>query len=324
MQKEGEIMLAVTGATGQIGGKVAARLALLGLPQRLIVRDRSRAPKLPGADIFQVSSYGDPVAMGKALSGVETLFLVSAQEIMGVIKQSKDNNTAIPYYDRLHQHICAVSAAAAVGVGHVIYLSFLNAAPDATFILAREHFRTEEFVRSTGVAFTFLRQGLYMDNVPMHVMGDDVIRAPAGQGRVAWIARDDIADAVVAVMTGSGHEGQTYNLTGPETLTMEETAEQLSAVIGRKVSYQAQTPHEARALRNMSRMTDHEAIRRATMGTGITDMELEGWISHYLQIATGEAGPVSDSVPRLTGHPAQSLADYLKKHPESYRPFLKG
>ncbi|MDP4230506.1 MAG: SDR family NAD(P)-dependent oxidoreductase, partial [Bacteroidota bacterium] len=65
-------MLAVTGATGQIGGKVAARLALLGLPQKLIVRDRSRAPKLPGADIFQVSSYGDPVAMGKALSGVET------------------------------------------------------------------------------------------------------------------------------------------------------------------------------------------------------------------------------------------------------------
>ena len=261
-------MLAVTGATGQIGGKVAARLALLGLPQRLIVRDRSRAPKLPGADIFQVFSYGDPVAMGKALSGVETLFLVSAQEIMGVIKQSKDNDTAIPYYDRLHQHICAVSAAAAVGVRHVIYLSFLNAAPDATFILAREHFRTEEFVRSTGVAFTFLRQGLYMDNVPLHVMSDDVIRAPAGQGRVAWIARDDIADAVVAVMTGSGHEGQTYNLTGPEALTMEETAEQLSAVIGRNISYQAQTPHEARVVRNMSRMTDHEVHPSCSNGNG--------------------------------------------------------
>lgn len=316
-------MLAVTGATGQVGGRVAVRLARLGLPQRLIVRDRSRAPKLPKADIFQVSSYGDPIAMGKALSGVETLFLVSAQEIMGVIKQSKDNNTTIPYYDRLHQHICAVSAAAAVGVRHVIYLSFLNAAPDATFILAREHFRTEEFVRSTGVPFTFLRQGLYMDNVPQHIMSDDVMRAPAGQGRAAWIARDDIADAVVAVMTGRGHEGQTYNLTGPEALTMEETAEQLSAVIGRNISYQAQTPHEARVVRNMSRMTDHEVLRQSTTGTGITDVELEGWISHYLQIATGEAGPVSDSVPRLTSHPAQSLADYLEKHPESYNSFLK-
>lgn len=317
-------MLAVTGATGQIGGKVAARLALLGLPQRLIVRDRSRTPELPGADIFQVSSYGDPVAMGKALSGVETLFLVSAQEIMGVIKQSKDNNTTIPpYYDRLHQHICAVSAAAAVGVRHIIYLSFLNAAPDATFILAREHFRTEEFIRSTGVAFTFLRQGLYMDNVPLHIMSDDVIRAPAGRGQVAWIARDDIADTVVAVMTGSGHEGQTYNITGPEALTMEETAERLSAVIGRKISYEAQTPHEARFSRNISRMIDHETIRRAATGTGITDVELEGWVSHYLQIATGEAGPVSDSVSRLTGHSPQTLAEYLEKHPESYKPFLR-
>jgi NAD(P)H dehydrogenase (quinone) len=316
-------MLAVTGATGQIGRRVAARLALLGLPQRLIVRDPSRTPRFPGADIFQVSSYGDPIAMGKALSGVETMFLVSAQEVMGVIKQSEDHNLAMPYYDRLHQHICAVSAAAAVGVQRVVYLSFLNAAPDATFILAREHFRTEEFVRSTGVAFTFLRQGLYMDNVPQHVMSDDVIRAPAGQGRVAWIARDDIADVVVAVMTGNGHEGQTYNLTGPEALTMEETAELLSAVIGRRILYQALTPHEARIHRNMSRMIDHEIARQTTTGRGITEPELEGWISHYLQIATGEAGPVCDSVPRLAGHPAQSLPDYLEKHPESYTHSLR-
>lgn len=316
-------MLAVTGATGQIGGRVAARIALLGLPQRLIVRDPSRAPCLPGADIFQVSSYGDPVAMGKALSGVKTMFLVSAQELMGVIKQSEDRNVAMSYYDRLHQHISAVSAAAAVGVQRVVYLSFLNAAPDATFILAREHFRTEEFIRSTGVAFTFLRQGLYMDNVPQHVMSDDVIRAPAGQGRVAWIARDDIADVVVAVMTGNGHKGQTYNVTGPEALTMEETAERLSTIIGRRISYQALTPHEARIYRNMSRMIDHEVARQTTTGRGITEPELEGWISHYLQIATGEAGPVSDSVPRLAGHPAQSLPDYLEKHPESYRHTLR-
>jgi NAD(P)H dehydrogenase (quinone) len=316
-------MLAVTGATGQIGSRVAARLASLGLSQRLIVRDPSRAPRLPGADIFQVSSYGDPTAMGKALSGVQILFLVSAQEVMGVIKQSEDRNEDMPYYNRLHQHICAVSAAAAVGVQRIVYLSFLNAAPDATFILAREHFSTEEFIRSTGVAFTFLRQGLYMDNVPQHVMSDDVIRAPAGQGRAAWIARDDVAETVVAVMTGNGHESQTYDITGPEALTMEETAQRLSVVIGRKISYQAQTPHEARVSRNMSRMIDHEVTRQKVTGRGITEVELEGWISHYLQIATGEAGLVTDSVPRLTGHPAQGLAHYLENHPESYRGFLR-
>jgi len=317
-------VLAVTGATGQIGGRVAARLAALGLQQRLIVRDPSRAPALSGADVCQVSSYGDPAAMGRALSGVETLFLVSAQELMGFIKRYQDRGKAVPYYDRLHQHICAVSAAAAVGVRRIVYLSFLNAEPDATFYCAREHFLTEQFIRSTGVAFTFMRQGLYMDNVPRHVMSDDVMRAPAGKGKASWIARDDIADAVVAAMTGSGHEGRTYDITGPEALTMVETAERLSVVLGREISYQEQTPHEARQGRNMSRMIDFEVARRSATGKGITETELEGWISHYLQIATGEAAVVSDAVLRLTGHPAQSLSEYLQNHPESYRHLLEG
>lgn len=315
-------MLAVTGATGEVGGRVAVRLARLGLPQRLIVRDPSRAPNLPGAEVFQVASYGDPAAMGRALSAVDTMFLVSAHDEMLVIKQTKEGDRPLPYYDRLQQHISAVCSAAAVGVRRIVYLSFLNAAPDATFILSREHYRTEEFIRSTGIGFTFLRQGLYMDRVPAHVMGDDTIRACAGEGRAAWVARDDIADVVVAVMTSNGHDGQTYDVTGPEALTMAETAEHLSAVIGRRITYRAQTPHEVRTYRNTSRLIDIEMNRRAMTGRGMTEVEVEGWVSHYLQIATGEGGTVSDTVPRLTGHPAQSLAQYLKGHPESYQALL--
>ncbi len=317
-------MLAVTGATGKIGGRVAARLAALGLAQRIIARDPSKLPALPGAEVRQVSSYGDPVGMGKALAGVDTLFLVSAREIMGVIMQSYDRNEPVPYYDRLHQHICAVSAAAAVGVRHIVYLSFLNAQPDATFFAAREHYRTEEFIRSTGVGFTFMRQGLYLDNVPAHVMSDDVMRAPAGQGSVAWISRDDIAEAVVAVLTSAGHDGQTYDISGREALTMAETADCMSAVLGRKISYLAQTPHEARTSRNMSRMIDLELARREKTGDKLTETELEGWISHYLEIATGEAGTISDAVFRLTGRPAETVAEYLQNHPESYSYLLKG
>lgn len=261
--------------------------------------------------------------MGRALSGVDTLFLVSAREIMGVIMKSQERDVPVGYYDRLHQHICAVSAAGAVGVRHVVYLSFLNAQPDATFFAAREHFRTEEFIRSSGVPFTFMRQGLYMDNVPAHVTSDDVMRAPAGEGRVSWIARDDIADSVVGVMTGRGHEGQIYDLTGPEALTMAETAERMSAVLGRKITYLSQTPHEARTGRNMSRMIDFELARLSQKGVGVTEPELEGWISHYVQIATGEASTVSDSVPRLTGHPALSVAEFLQNHPESYSHLLR-
>jgi NAD(P)H dehydrogenase (quinone) len=315
-------MLAVTGATGEIGGRVAARLAQLGLAQRLIVRDPSRAPSLSGAEVMPASSYGDAVAMGRALTGVETLFLVSADVLMGVLRKSAEKGIPTPAYDRAQQHTAAVAAAAAVGVQHIVYLSFISAAPDSTFILGRSHFHTEEYIRSTGVPFTFLRQCLYMDKVPLHVSADGVIRGPAGEGRSAWVARDDVADVAVAVMTGSGHEGYTYDVTGPEALTLAETAERLSAVTGRKIIYQAQTPHETRTLRNASRLDEWEANRQAVTGHGITDHEVEVWISHYLQMATGEAAIVSDTVPRLTGHKAISLAEYLEKHPESYQHLL--
>ncbi|MBA7563594.1 NAD(P)H azoreductase [subsurface metagenome] len=315
-------MLAVTGATGEVGGRVAVRLAKLGLSQRLIVRDPRRAPQLPGAEVVQASSYGDAVAIGRALAGVETLFLVSAQDLMGFIRRCAENKVPTPPYDRVQQHVAVVAAAAAVGVQHIVYLSFLGAAADATFILDRDHFHTEEYIRATGVPFTFLRQGLYMDKAPLHASPDGVIRGPAGEGRVAWIARDDIADVAVAVLTGSGHEGRTYDVTGPEALTLAETAKLLSAVTGRKIYYQAQTPHETRTLRNASRLDEWEANRRALTGNGITDYEVEVWISHYLQMATGEVAIVSDTVPKLTGHKALSLAEYLDKHPESYRHLL--
>ena len=305
-------MFAVTGSTGEIGSRVAEGLARLGLEQRLIVRDPSRAPHLAGAEVVPVSSYGDARAMGPALSGVKTLFLVSGHDIMGIIHRSIMKGEPVPAYDRLHEHIAAVAAAAAVGVQRIVYLSIVNAAPDATFILSRDHFHTEAYIRSTGLAFTFLRQNLYMDKVPQHVSRSDVIRAPAGEGSAAWVSRDDVADSAVSVLTGTGHDGQAYDITGPEALTMAETAARLTAALGRRITYEAQTPHEARTARSTSRMEEMEAARKARTGQGLTDEEVEIWISHYLQIATGEVAKVSDSVPMLCGRPAESLAEYLR------------
>jgi NAD(P)H dehydrogenase (quinone) len=306
-------MFAVTGSTGEVGRRVAEGLACRGLKQRLVVRDPVRAPHLPGAEVARVSSYGDARGMGQALSGTETLFLVSAHDIIGVTHRSMMSGVPVPAFDRVHEHIAAVAAAAAVGVRRIVYLSFVGAAPDATFILSREHFHTEEYIRSTGLAFTFLRQNLYMDKVAQHVSRSDVIRAPAGQGRVAWVSRDDVADSAIGALVLPGHEGQVYDITGPEALTMAETAERLSAALGRRITYEAQTPHEARTARNTSRMEEMEVSRKARTCQGLTDVEVEIWISHYLQIATGEAASVSDSVPMLCGRPAESLAEYLTR-----------
>jgi NAD(P)H dehydrogenase (quinone) len=318
-------MLAITGATGRLGGKVASRLANLGIAQRLIVRDPSRAPQLPNAEIMQSSSYGDAVAMGRALRGVDTLFLVSARDRFGIGQNANDPKAALQY-DRAQQQITAVDAAAAVGVKHIIYLSVINAAADATFILSHDHFRTEEHIRGLGIAFTFLRMNLYTDHVPFYISDDGVIRAPAGEGRASWVTRDDLADVAVAVLTGSGHDGCTYDVTGPEALTMAETAKCLSDAMGREITYQPQTPHEARTLHTTSGFDKLEAMRYKLTGRGFTDYDTEVLVTHFMQIATGELSIVSDTVPKLTGHRAQSLSEYLEKHPESYQkpPLARG
>ena len=312
--------LAVTGATGKVGGRVASRLAKLGVAQRLVVRDPGRAPKLPGAEIVRAFSYGDAAGMGKALMGVETLFLVSAHDRMAF--NSRSATGPISSYDREKQQTTAIDAAIAVGVQRVVYLSFLNAAADSTFILARDHFHTEEHIRSLGVPFTFLRMSLYTDRLPEIVSADGVIRGTAGLGRGAFVTRDDLADVAVAVLTQSGHEGRTYDVTGPEALSYAEVADQLSLVSGREVSYQAVTPHDARTMRMISGLDKFEAERIALTGRGLSEYEVEIWISHFMQIATGELSIVSDTVPRLTGRKAQTLADYLHNYPESYKHLL--
>jgi uncharacterized protein YbjT (DUF2867 family) len=257
-----------------------------------------------------------------AFTGIEKVLLVSARDRFGVAHISAKNHALPPVYDRLAQHISAVNAAAEAGVKHIIYLSMISAAPDATFILSREHFQTEEHIRNSGVPFTFLRVNLYTDNVPQSVSADDAIRAPAGEGRAAWVTRDDIADVAAAALAEAGCLKQTYNITGPEALTMTETAEILSAAVKRKIVYQPQTAQEARLTSSTSRLEKFEAERRSLTGQGLDEYEVEVFVTHYLQIAAGALDEISSVVPDLTGHRAQSLAQYLQQHPESYHHLL--
>src|SRR4051812_15092996 len=108
-------LIAVTGATGGIGGRVARRLAERGVPQRLVVRDAGRAPALPGVSVAVAADYGDGDAMREVLRGVSTMLLVSGSEAA----------------DRMDRHRSAIGAAVAAGVERVVYTSFLGAAPEA-------------------------------------------------------------------------------------------------------------------------------------------------------------------------------------------------
>ncbi|MDQ4124022.1 MAG: NAD(P)H-binding protein, partial [Actinomycetota bacterium] len=139
-------LFGVTGATGAVGGRVAELLVAADAERRLIVRAGSEADT-GGAQVREIADYGDFDSMRAACDGVASLFLVSGRE----------------HPDRLQHHKTAVDAAVAAGVERIVYLSFLGAAPDATFTLARQHHATEAHVRGKGVAFTFLRSSLYLD-----------------------------------------------------------------------------------------------------------------------------------------------------------------
>ena len=274
--------LSVTGSTGRLGAKVARRLVARGHEQVLLVRDRSRAPALRGA-VVREADYADTQQSRSALQGVGTLFMVSASETP----------------DRVERHRAFIDAAVAAGVGHLVYVSFQGAAPDATFTLARDHWATEEHLRSAGLSHTILRDSLYADFLPLMVGEDGVIRGPAGQGRAAVVAQDDIADAAVTVLLAPGnHASQTYDLTGPEALTLDEAARVLSEVTGRPTRYHAETVEEAYASRARY---------------GAPDWQVDAWVSTYTAIAAGELATVSDAVPRLTGHPATGLRELLSR-----------
>jgi uncharacterized protein YbjT (DUF2867 family) len=282
-------MIAVTGATGAVGGRVATRLTRKGAPQRLVVRDAERAPRLPGAEAAE-ASFNDATAMREAMEGIETLFLVSATESP----------------DRVDQHKTAIDAALSAGVGRIVYLSFMGAGPDATFTFARDHFHTEQHIRAAGIPHTFLRPSLYADQVPYFVTREGAIEGPAGEGRVAWIAREDLSDAAASVLTGEGHDGSTYDITGPQALTMAETAAALAEITGREIVFRDQTPDGARASRS---------------GSG-APWEIEGWVSSYLAAANGELARVSGAAAKLNGREPQSLLSFLRTHPETYQHLL--
>ncbi|NTW41933.1 MAG: NmrA family NAD(P)-binding protein, partial [Cellulomonadaceae bacterium] len=226
--------LAVTGSTGALGRLVADHLAVSGVEQRLLVRSVARAPELPGAVALHFDGYRDHDGARAALEGVTTLLMVSAAENA----------------DRLAEHLSLVDAAADAGVEHVVYTSFQGAAPQAAFTLARDHWATEEHLRASGMAFTFLRDSLYADFLPLMAGDDGVIRGPANDGRVAAVARADVGRAAHQVlMSPADHAGATYDLTGPEALTLEHVAAVLTEVSGRPTRYEPETLDEAYASR---------------------------------------------------------------------------
>ncbi len=292
---------AVTGASGQLGSRLAVRLAGQGARQRLIVRDAAHAPRLasqdlPDAEIGIVPGYADLGAMTAAFEDIETVVLVSVREAP----------------DRVADLRTAVNAAVRAGVQRLVYLSTVGAAPDAIFTSAREHANTEADIRESGLRWTFLRDSFYYEGLLDMVGTDGVIRGPAGSGRIAAVAYDDVADVATAVLLDEDptrHDGRAYDVTGPQALTLYEVAEHIGRACGRPIEYRPETVSEA---------------YRSRAEYDVPAFVKDAWVSTYTAIAAGAFARVSDVVARFAGRPALGLADWLAEHPAEYARLLPG
>ncbi len=215
--------IAVTGATGQLGRLVIARLKETVPASGIVALVRSPAKAADLGVEAREADYGNPETLARALVGVDTLLLISSNEIG----------------QRAAQHRNVVNAAKAAGVGRIVYTSLLHA-DRSPLSLAEEHRATEADITASGIPFTILRNGWYTENHTGSVgaaLAGGAFIGSAGDGRISSATRADYADAAVAVLTGSGHEGKTYELAGDEAVTLADLAAEISRQSGKNIPY---------------------------------------------------------------------------------------
>jgi NAD(P)H dehydrogenase (quinone) len=226
-------MIVVTGASGQLGRLVVQSLRAQ-LPADQIVAAARTTGKAADLGVqVRHADYSDPATLATAFAGADKVLLISSNEVG----------------NRVAQHTAAVEAAKEAGVRHLIYTSAPKADTTA-LVLAPDHKATEQAIRDSGLAFTFLRNGWYTENYQDRIergVRDGAFAGSAGDGPIASATRADYADAAIAVLTTDGHEGRAYELSGDETWTYADLADTIGAAAGRPVSYRNLTPDEHRA-----------------------------------------------------------------------------
>jgi uncharacterized protein YbjT (DUF2867 family) len=282
-------MLLVTGATGNIGRELARELDAAGVPFRALVRDPARAAGLPARAERARGDLDDPATLAPAFAGVDRLFLLTP----GIGTDHVRN---------------AVAAARAAGVGQIVHLSSFNVLGDPMPAMGRWHYEREQVIRASGLPATFLRPGGFMTNafdwLPSIREGGYVLD-PVGPGRYAPIDPADIAAVAAVVLTGNGHVGAEYVLTGEETFTITDQVRVLSAATG--LDIQVREPS-----------TPDEAVR-ARFPNGAPKALADAILEGFALLRADTTGLRTDTVRRLLGRAPRTFADWCARNADAFR-----
>ncbi|HEX6388949.1 MAG TPA: SDR family oxidoreductase [Solirubrobacteraceae bacterium] len=277
--------VAVTGASGQLGRLVAEGLLDVLDPADVVLVTRS-PEKLAdlaerGAEVRR-GDFNDPASLDFA--GVDRLLLISG-DVIGA---------------RVPGHVNAIDAAAAAGVKHVVYTSVGNPSDDNPAIAVPDHRATEEALRASGVAWTFLRNGVYADlqvGGAAGAIATGTLLTNTVDGRNGYVTRADCAAAAVAVLTGDGHEGKAYDITGPEALG----ADDLAAIYGELGETQVSVVH----------VDDAAWVDAMVQHAGLPEELVHVLVTFGAAQRQGYAAVVTPTFERLTGRAPTSLREFL-------------
>ncbi|MFI5915543.1 SDR family oxidoreductase [Dactylosporangium sp. NPDC051541] len=269
--------ITVTGATGHLGQLILREL------QGQDVRAVARRPEAISGVEARLGDYDRPETLVDAFAGTDTLVFVSASEAG----------------KRTAQHRAVVDAAVEAKVGRIVYTS-ITLADTNSIPLAPEHKATEEFIKASGIPYTFLRNNWYFENYTGNLAGTlehGAVLGAAGDGRIAAATRADYAAAAAVVATTAGHDGKAYELGGDRAITLSELAAAIAERFGKPVVY-----------RNLPVDDYAAALESFGVPAGFARVlaEVDATIEHgSLDVVTGDLS-------RLIGRPTTTLAEFLQ------------
>ncbi len=285
-------MILVTGATGTIGKDVVKGLRAKGEQVRAMIHNPEKAPpasREPDVE-YVTGDLEKPETVSAALQGVEKAFLLSPED---------------PRMPELHGKFAA--AAKDAGLRHLVRLSILPASPDAPLPIAKWHGEADRLVMESGVPYTILRPAYFMQNnlrAARTIASEGAIYGAMGDGKVGHIDTRDIAEVAVAVLTSEGHEGQSYPLTGPESLSMAEVAARFSTALGKTVKYVNLPPDKAKA---------------GMMAMGMPDWRADAWVKLGGMIAMGKADMATPAVKDILGREPHNIDQFAAEYAQAFR-----